>query len=235
MNPNQLSNLGTLVKVGLATFCGAFFAALSLTTIPVTLDGWKSLVMPALAAAVASELVFLRSQIAAYLSGNPLGTPPAPPAPAPVVVVPPAVVPAAVKAAGPLAVLFFAASSILFAGHLAACTPAEIAATNAVFTDVQTACQAEALASSVIPAGTEASVVAKDVASACGIASTLLPWVQNVVTSWMAAQAAAGTVPSVPTYSPTPMLKKRAPHASLDLGPLDRPRWRLAPAFAVHA
>ena len=152
----------------------------------------------------------------------------------PVVVVPPAVVPAAVvKAAGPLAVLFFAASSILFAGHLAACTPAEIAATNAVFTDVQTACQAEALASSVIPAGTEASVVAKDVASACGIASTLLPWVQNVVTSWMAAQAAAGTVPSVPTYSPTPMLKKRAPHAALDLAPLDRPRWGYALVWSV--
>lgn len=231
MNPNQLSNLGTLVKVGLATFCGAFFAALSLTTIPTTIDGWKSLMMPALAASVASELVFLRAQIAAYLSGNPLGTPPAPPAP-PVVVVPPSAV---AKAVGPLAVLFFAASSILFAGHLVACTPAQIAATNAVFTDVQTACQAEALATSVIPAGTEASAVAKDVAAACGIANTLLPWVQNVVTSWMAAQTAAGLVPSVPTYSPTPMLKKHAPHASLDLGPLDRPRWLPVHVYAVHA
>jgi hypothetical protein len=74
MNANQLNNLGTLAKVGAATFCGAFFGAVSLTQLPTTLNEWKLAVLPALGAAVASELVFLRAQIAGYLAVTPVAT-----------------------------------------------------------------------------------------------------------------------------------------------------------------
>lgn len=72
--PTSLANLGTIVKVGVATAAGAFFGAITLTALPTTLDGWKTLLAPALGAAIAAELVFLRGQIAAFLAGQVLQT-----------------------------------------------------------------------------------------------------------------------------------------------------------------
>ena len=70
------SGLYSLLKVGALTFAGAFLAALSLTTIPTTLDGWKALLLPALGAAVAAEIVFLRTTITGVLTGaNPVTVP----------------------------------------------------------------------------------------------------------------------------------------------------------------
>jgi hypothetical protein len=88
-------------------------------------------------------------------------------------------------------------------GYLTAC-----AAAQAVWTDIQTACEAEALASSVIPPGTEVSTVAADVALACDVAEALVPDLEKVVQAFVAAQADAGTAPSGP-YVPSPMAQKK--------------------------
>ena len=86
------SGLYSLLKVALLTFFGAFFGALTLTGLPTTLDGWKQIVAPALGAALAAEVVFLRTTIAAALAGTPVPSAPITP--------PPPVVAAAVKIAG---------------------------------------------------------------------------------------------------------------------------------------
>jgi len=79
------------------------------------------------------------------------------------------------------------------------------AAAQAIFTDIQVACQGEALATSIIPTGTPASVVAADIELACDIATTFDSDVQKVVTAWEAAQSDAGVSPVGGTYTPSPM------------------------------
>lgn len=80
---------------------------------------------------------------------------------------------------------------------LVAClTPAQV---KAIFTDEQVACEAEELASSVIPAGTPAATVASDVAAGCNIAAALLPDVEAVVVAYMGATTRA---PAGAVYSP---------------------------------
>lgn len=64
----NLSNLSSLAKIGAATAAGAFFGALQLTSVPTTLDGWKVVIAPALGAAIAAEVVFLRAQLSAFLA-----------------------------------------------------------------------------------------------------------------------------------------------------------------------
>ena len=64
------SGLYSLAKVGALTFFGAFLGALTMSTMPTTLDGWKAMVMPALGAAIAAELVFLRTTVATMLTGT---------------------------------------------------------------------------------------------------------------------------------------------------------------------
>ena len=70
LSPALKTRLGTLAKVGALTFCGAFLGVLTTTTVPTTLDGWKMAIIPALGAAVAAELVFLRGQVASALAGQ---------------------------------------------------------------------------------------------------------------------------------------------------------------------
>ena len=88
---NSLSNLVSIAKVGLATAAGAFFGAVSMTTLPTTLDGWKTVLAPALGAAVFAEIYYLRQQIAAFLLSvqTPASVVPAPVVPAPTVPVAP--------------------------------------------------------------------------------------------------------------------------------------------------
>jgi hypothetical protein len=102
--------------------------------------------------------------------------------------------------------MMLAILSLLAALLCSGCTPAELAAEQKVFSAIDTACQAEALVTSVIPVGTPASVVAADIEVACNIAVALDQDVQTVVTSFEASQAAAGTAPPAgATYMPTPM------------------------------
>lgn len=103
--------------------------------------------------------------------------------------------------------MMLAILSLLAALLCSGCTPAELAAAEQkVFSAIDTACQAEALVTSVIPVGTPASVVAADIEVGCNIAVALDQDVQTVVTSFEASQAAAGTAPPAgATYMPTPM------------------------------
>lgn len=70
LSPALKTKLETLAKVGALTFAGAFLGVLTTTTVPTTLDGWKMAVLPALGAAVAAELVYLRGQVATALAGQ---------------------------------------------------------------------------------------------------------------------------------------------------------------------
>jgi hypothetical protein len=72
------------------------------------------------------------------------------------------------------------------------CTPAQQATAGAVFNDIQTACQAAVLASSVIPAGSPVAPIAADIEIACDIAVTLDKDVQAVVAAYEAAEGDAG-------------------------------------------
>ena len=56
--------MNSLIKIGVLTFAGAFFGALTLAGVPTTLDGWKVVIAPALGAAIAAEIAFLKQQIA---------------------------------------------------------------------------------------------------------------------------------------------------------------------------
>ena len=82
------SGLYSLLKVALLTFFGAFFGALTLSGLPSTLNEWKAVFAPALGAAIAAEVGFLRTTSAAALAGTPVPS------------VPASVVAAAVKIAG---------------------------------------------------------------------------------------------------------------------------------------
>ena len=59
------TDLQSLVKVGAITFAGAFLSALTLTGIPTTLAEVKAVLAPALFAAVAAEVVYLRKLLTA--------------------------------------------------------------------------------------------------------------------------------------------------------------------------
>jgi hypothetical protein len=74
----------------------------------------------------------------------------------------------------------------------ATCTPAE---SRTVFTIIQTVCQAEILATSVIPTGTPVATVAADIEQGCNMVDAQLPAIEQVVTQWETDQAAAGTAP----------------------------------------
>jgi hypothetical protein len=96
-----------------------------------------------------------------------------------------------------------------------ACTPAQINTLNAIFTAADTACEAEVLASSIIPAGTSTSVVANDIAVACNIELALVPQIQAVVDSFEASQASLGTTPASSVYVPSPLvIRARAAKAA---------------------
>jgi hypothetical protein len=83
MNLNSLSGYASLAKIGLLTFLGAFFGALIVNNnIPTTLDGWKTIVAPALGTAIAAELLFLRTAINQLISSAAPVPAPAPAAPA---------------------------------------------------------------------------------------------------------------------------------------------------------
>jgi hypothetical protein len=105
--------------------------------------------------------------------------------------------------------------------HDAACTPAEVQATTAVLTDVQTACVVAALAQSIIPAGTPAATVAADVALGCSLDAKATPLLIAIITAF---EAQGVPTPAAAVYTPAPFVakKKGAPHAALS--PLDRPR-----------
>jgi hypothetical protein len=106
----------------------------------------------------------------------------------------------------PMMLAMLSLLAALLCSGVSGCTPAELAGEQKVFSAVETACQAEALVSSVIPVGTPASEVAADIEVACNIAVALDQDVQTVVTSFEASQAAAGTAPPAgATYMPTPM------------------------------
>jgi hypothetical protein len=80
------STIESFFKVGGATAAGAFLGALSLNEVPTTLIGWKVVLAPALGAAIAAEVVYLRQQIAAFLASQaviaaPEPKPSAPPTP----------------------------------------------------------------------------------------------------------------------------------------------------------
>jgi hypothetical protein len=68
MSPKSYTEYSSLLKVALATFVGAIFGALSMSTIPTTIDGWKQVLAPALGAGIAAEIVFLRTQLSKFLS-----------------------------------------------------------------------------------------------------------------------------------------------------------------------
>jgi len=74
----------------------------------------------------------------------------------------------------------------------ATCTPAE---SRTIFTVIQTVCQAEVLATSVIPTGTSVATVAADIEQACNMLDAQLPAIEQVVTQWENDQAVAGTAP----------------------------------------
>jgi hypothetical protein len=89
-------------------------------------------------------------------------------------------------------------------------------ATQAVFTDAETACQAIVLATSVIPPGTPASTVAGDVQIACDLAESLLPDIEKVVVAFEAGSDAG----SVTAYVPSPLAVKARSAKQTRINPL---------------
>jgi hypothetical protein len=109
------STLMGLLKVGGVTFAGAFAGALTLTSIPTTLDGWKMVFAPALFAAIAAELAYMKAQEYAFLQAlGLLPATPATPAPGPAPTVPAAPAPATTAAVStqPAAILARSVSSV---------------------------------------------------------------------------------------------------------------------------
>lgn len=89
---------------------------------------------------------------------------------------------------------------------LFSCSPTTVAEVNSVFNDVDTACTAEVLATSVIPPGTSPGLVAGDIAVACGIAEMFIPDLEKVVAMFETQNPTTAT-----TYAPSPLaLKKHA-------------------------
>ena len=68
LSPAIKTKLETLASVGILTFAGTFVGILTQDTIPLTLAAWRAAVLPALATAIAAELVFLRTTIAQALA-----------------------------------------------------------------------------------------------------------------------------------------------------------------------
>ncbi len=88
------SQTKSLVNVAIATFFGALFAFVTSHGVPQTLNEWHAMLAPALGAGIAAELIYLRTQIAAFLTAQ--GAPAPAPAPSPA---------AAAARVAPLAVL----------------------------------------------------------------------------------------------------------------------------------
>src|SRR5580704_17679141 len=80
--PTINSQTKSLINVAIATFFGALFAFVSSHGVPETLAQWHALLAPALGAGIAAELIYLRTQIAAFLAAQAASGGPAP-APAP--------------------------------------------------------------------------------------------------------------------------------------------------------
>jgi hypothetical protein len=113
------------------------------------------------------------------------------------------------KIVPPLPVLFF---TVLLVALFAACATAQ-----KVFSDIQTGCIAEALATSVIPPGTPVAMVATDVELVCDLVLDIDKDVQAAVTEYEAEEAEAGV--SATTYIPSPMAtRKRGVPPSHDAG-----------------
>jgi hypothetical protein len=73
LSPALKTKLETAASVGTLTFALAFVGALASSvsgTVPTTLAEWKPILSIALAAAIASELVYLRTVLAQALAGN---------------------------------------------------------------------------------------------------------------------------------------------------------------------
>jgi hypothetical protein len=105
------------------------------------------------------------------------------------------------------------AAAMMLAGGLAVgastgatCTPAE---SRSVFTVIQTVCQAEILATSVIPTGTPVATVAADIEQACNMIDAQLSAIEQVVTQWETDQAASGNAP-MGQYVPSPKVHHKA-------------------------
>lgn len=73
----SLAPLSSLAKVAAVTGAGAFLGALQLAHAPATWQEARPILVSALSAAVAAEIVFLRSQLSAYLAGQLTAPPPA--------------------------------------------------------------------------------------------------------------------------------------------------------------
>lgn len=63
-----MTDFKSLARIGLYTFIGAFFAALTFVGIPSTLVEAKTILAPALGAAIAAEIVYLRKVFAKALA-----------------------------------------------------------------------------------------------------------------------------------------------------------------------
>jgi hypothetical protein len=212
----NISNLTGLAKVGAITFAGAFAGALTLTTVPTTLDGWKALMMPALAAAIAAELVYIRAQAAAALAGQGLTTLPS------IVANDVAEVPklAAPPRVPPLLALLLV---VVLGAAIAGCTPAQVTAFDSVIAQGQAALvPAENLAclgaTELDSSGATAICTAIDIAgNAIGTVFTVVENAPSVVA------LLAKTAPKTPAVSAALLgakaaLKAKGPRASLSGG-----------------
>jgi hypothetical protein len=101
--------------------------------------------------------------------------------------------------AGLLGATFVVGMIVLFSG----CTPAEVATTNAVLSDVAAGCMAAELAASVVPAGTVASVVAADLKLVCPLVNVAETDIEAVITAFEKNQTDAG----VGMYVPSPHVR----------------------------
>lgn len=79
----SLAPLSSLVKVGAVTAAGAFLGALQLQQLPTTWAEARPVLVTAISAAVAAEVVFLATTLKAYRDGILQGPPPPTPGPPP--------------------------------------------------------------------------------------------------------------------------------------------------------
>ncbi len=76
--PTINSQTKSLINVAIATFFGALFAFVTSHGVPQTLAEWHAMLAPALGAGIAAELIYLRTQIAAFLAAQQVPASPAP-------------------------------------------------------------------------------------------------------------------------------------------------------------
>jgi hypothetical protein len=69
-----MTDIKSIARIGLYTFLGAFFGALVLTGVPTSLADAKVLLVPALGAALAAEIVYLRKVFAKALADAAAGS-----------------------------------------------------------------------------------------------------------------------------------------------------------------